>query len=117
MQPVARLLLDIRWIGPLLLGFLQAGELLLLTGDAAVQRGNLRALTEQLTQRRRDRECKGGNDNREDRGPSGKRRLAVPRPVTIRRNADAWRSIVVCGRTAAGQRQPTTKRGNADAPA
>ena len=116
MQPLARLLLDVRRICPLFLGFLQRSDLLLLTGDVAVQRRNLRALTEQLTRRRSECECKGGNHNGEHSSASGERGLAA-RPVTIRINADFRRSTVVCGRTAAGQRQPTTNRGNADAPA
>jgi len=114
-QSVARLLLDIRGTCPLFLGFLQRSDLLLLTGDAAVQRGNLRALTEQLTRWRGECECKGANDNREHRSPSGERGLAPNRRITI--SVNARRSTVVCGRTAAGQRQPTTNRGNADAPA
>ena len=120
MQPVARLLLNVRRICPLLLGFLQRGDLLLLTGDVAVQRRNLRALTEQLTRRRSERKRKGGNHHCEHRSASGERRLAVPRPFTIsvavNLKADVRRNTVV-GRTAAGQRQPTTNRGNADAPA
>jgi len=40
-QPVARLLFDKRWICPLLLGFLQRSDLLLLTSDAGIQRRNL----------------------------------------------------------------------------
>jgi len=132
-QPAARLLLNIRRTCPLLLGFLQGGDLLLLSSDVAIQRGNLRPLTEQFTQRRGDGECKSGNNNREDRSPSGECRLAAARTVTAavrhvtdRRtnasvnaslSAEARRSTVVCGRTAAGQRQPTTNRGNAAAPA
>jgi hypothetical protein len=41
----------------------------------------------------------------------------VARPIAVRINADFRRGTVVCGRTAAGQLQPTTNRGNADAPA
>ncbi len=133
-QPIARLLLDIRRIRPLLLGFLQRSDLLLLTCDAAVQRRNLRALTEQLTGWCRESKREGSDDDCKHGGASGERRLTVPRPVTIRlittsavrhfcgrridasRIADARRCTVVCA-TAAGQRQPTTNRGNADAPA
>jgi hypothetical protein len=119
----------------LFLGFLQRSQLLLLTRDVAVQRRDLRALTEQLSRRRRESECECGNHNCEHGGASGERRLAATRAVTIAAVrhvtcrctngsctdssciADVRRSAVVCGRTAAGQRQPTTNRGNADAPA
>jgi hypothetical protein len=114
-QPVARLLLDIRWICPLLLGFLQRSDLLLLTGNAAVQRRNLRPLTEQLAQRCSECESECGNNNSEHRSASGKRGLGTARRIAV--SVNARRSTVLCGRTAAGQRQPTTNRGNAEAPA
>jgi hypothetical protein len=119
-QSFARLLLDVGRTCPLFLGFLQRIDLQLLTRDAAVQRGNLRPLTEQLTCRRRERERERGDDHREHRSPSGEHGLAMTVPITyLRVNvlADARRSTVVCSRTAATHRQPTTNRGNADAPA
>ena len=119
MQPVARLLLDKRWICPLLLGFLQHGDLLLLTGDAGVQRRNLRPLAQQLTQRRGECESECGNHNSEHRSASSERGLA-PRRIIVAVNARSSTvadSTVVGSGTAEAQRQPIMNRGNADAPA
>ena len=86
MQPVARLLLNVGSTRQLLLRFLQRGELLLLTCDAAVQRGDLRPLAQQLTRGLGEREGERGDDHREHRSASSERGLAVARHTGVRVN-------------------------------
>jgi hypothetical protein len=121
-QPVARLLLDVGRTRQLLLRFLQRSDLLLLTRDAAGQRRNLRPLAKQLTRGCGQRKGERGDDHCEHRRTPSERRLAVARHLTVDVGFDVNvngrnGSTVVCGRTAAAQRQPTTNRGNAAAPA